>query len=206
MTAVNGGVVWAAKYTSFGEADIEDDSILENNLRFAGQYYDGETGLHYNYHRFYDPEIGRYFTVDPIGLAGGINVFFYSLGNPLKFIDPKGLQCGPGTFGDWYIPDFIFGECCMNHDRCYEGNSSYNCDTPKSTCDKDACDCFKLKCIQQKSKTEKGWEDGPKVGLPPDIEFDACVLSAAAYCRAVSTSKKSQEQFDKARKNNGCCY
>jgi RHS repeat-associated protein len=94
MTAVNGAVVWSAKYSSFGKADIDLSSTVTNNLRFAGQYYDAETGLHYNYHRYYDPKTGRYLTPDPIGLAGGINLFKYSENNPINLIDPWGLQAG----------------------------------------------------------------------------------------------------------------
>jgi len=60
-------------------------------LRFAGQYYDQETGLHYNWHRYYDPSTGRYLTPDPIGLAGGINLYFYAANNPINAIDPFGL-------------------------------------------------------------------------------------------------------------------
>ena len=55
-----------------------------------GQHYDEETGLHYNRHRYYDPMLGRYITQDPIGLAGGMNKFVYSL-NPLQWVDPLGL-------------------------------------------------------------------------------------------------------------------
>jgi RHS repeat-associated protein len=57
---------------------------------YPGQYYDAETGLHYNYFRYYDPTTGRYVTPDPIGLEGGINLFSYVAGNPLRFIDPYG--------------------------------------------------------------------------------------------------------------------
>jgi RHS repeat-associated protein len=56
-----------------------------------GQYYDQETGLHYNYFRYYDPSTGRYITSDPLGLDGGLNTFGYVGQNPLVFVDPKGL-------------------------------------------------------------------------------------------------------------------
>ncbi|MDW2372786.1 RHS repeat-associated core domain-containing protein, partial [Vibrio sp. 1078-1] len=72
LTDVSGQVVWKASYSPFGKASI----IIQGptfNLRFPGQYYDAETGLHYNWRRYYDPNTGRYITSDPIGLAGGIN-------------------------------------------------------------------------------------------------------------------------------------
>ncbi|BBO91770.1 hypothetical protein DSCOOX_49500 [Desulfosarcina ovata subsp. ovata] len=91
MTSVSGAVVWRATYSSFGQASI-DTEVVENNLRFPGQYYDAETGLHYNYHRYYDPATGRYLTADPIGLEGGINIFAYTSNNPVNLIDPFGLN------------------------------------------------------------------------------------------------------------------
>ncbi len=63
---------------------------ITNPLRFAGQYFDRETGLHYNQHRYYDPTSGRFVSKDPIGLAGGINVWQYAP-NPVGWIDPLGL-------------------------------------------------------------------------------------------------------------------
>lgn len=90
LTDMSGQIVWQAGHDPFGRADITTHTI-ENNLRFPGQYYDAETGLHYNYHRYYDPDTGRYLTPDPIGLEGGINPFVYSLNNPSNLVDPYGL-------------------------------------------------------------------------------------------------------------------
>ena len=78
------------------------------NLRFPGQYYDAETGTHFNWHRDYDPTIGRYVQSDPIGLEAGLNTFTYVFSQPLQLVDPKGLEvklCGrpllniPSIFG-----------------------------------------------------------------------------------------------------------
>jgi RHS repeat-associated protein len=60
---------------------------VRNPLRFQGQYFDEESGLHYNRYRYYEPESGRYISADPIGLAGGINLYAY-VKNPLNYIDP----------------------------------------------------------------------------------------------------------------------
>ncbi|MGH8416865.1 MAG: RHS repeat-associated core domain-containing protein, partial [Pseudomonas sp.] len=70
--------------------------IEEQNLRFQGQYLDRETGLHYNTFRFYDPDVGRFTTPDPIGLAGGINLYAYAP-NPVGWVDALGLACGMAT-------------------------------------------------------------------------------------------------------------
>ena len=90
VVAENGGVVWKAQYQVFGKAEIDGGSTLTNNLRFPGQYFDEETGLHYNWNRYYDPESGRYSQTDPIGLRGGINLYGYTQNNSLNFIDPEG--------------------------------------------------------------------------------------------------------------------
>ncbi|MDH5548103.1 MAG: RHS domain-containing protein [Gammaproteobacteria bacterium] len=70
----------------------KNDDEEHINLRFAGQYYDAESGLHYNYFRYYDPSSGRYMTSDPIGLDGGLNTFGYVGGNPNSNIDYYGLR------------------------------------------------------------------------------------------------------------------
>jgi len=65
---------------------------LHSNVRLPGQYYDSESGLHYNWHRYYDPSIGRYLRSDPIGLAGGVNTYGYAYQNPLIYFDFIGFS------------------------------------------------------------------------------------------------------------------
>ena len=62
------------------------------NLRFPGQYFDVETGTHYNYFRDYDPSIGRYIQSDPVGLMGGLSTYGYASSAPLTFVDADGRR------------------------------------------------------------------------------------------------------------------
>ncbi|MEH0019208.1 MAG: right-handed parallel beta-helix repeat-containing protein [Desulfobacter sp.] len=95
LIAANGLVIWDGIYDAFGNCRIETEGIA-NNLRFAGQYFDAETGLHYNLNRYYDPAIGRYLRVDPFG--DGLNLYAYAFNNPSGLIDPLGL-CAVNTLG-----------------------------------------------------------------------------------------------------------
>ncbi|WP_387468463.1 RHS repeat-associated core domain-containing protein, partial [Photorhabdus sp. RM323S] len=101
VTNEEGKIAWAGKYRLFGELDgsplayftdpalSSTDYDFRQNLRYAGQYFDNETGLHFNTFRYYAPETGRFITPDPIGLAGGLNLYQYAP-NPMTWIDPWG--------------------------------------------------------------------------------------------------------------------
>jgi RHS repeat-associated protein len=113
-------IVWTANYSAFGEAaehlaadhGIEPSArIREFNLRLPGQYYDRESGLHYNSYRYYDPETGRYLTPDPLGTPDGANNYAYVRSNPLRFVDPLGLIlfAFDGT-GNTFGRDLLAGE------------------------------------------------------------------------------------------------
>ena len=97
LTDEIGQVVWMSQYDPFGKATVNEDPdgdgiSITFNLRQLGQYYDGETELHYNYYRYYDPELGRYLSSDPIGLDGGLNTYNYVVSNPINYVDPYGLS------------------------------------------------------------------------------------------------------------------
>ncbi|WP_375576372.1 DUF6531 domain-containing protein [Paracidovorax oryzae] len=119
LTDEQGRIVWAASYRVWGQTQalqvmrtgtddaavftqaerplalaaqghIQSLSFVEQPLRFQGQYFDGETGLHYNRFRYYDPVTGRFVHQDPIGFGGGENFYFYGP-NPWSWLDPLGL-------------------------------------------------------------------------------------------------------------------
>ena len=96
LTDYSGEIMWSAKYRAYGNLAALDVSEIDNPLRFQGQYFDAETGLHYNRHRYYNPGTGRFLTPDPIKLAGGLNSYQY-VTNPTGWVDPLGNSECPGA-------------------------------------------------------------------------------------------------------------
>jgi RHS repeat-associated protein len=95
--------------TDAANADPAGLGTFAYNLRFPGQVFDGQAGLHQNYFRDFDPATGKYWESDPIGLKGGINTYAYVRDNPVSYNDPSGLdastiQCdGNGENGDYEV-------------------------------------------------------------------------------------------------------
>lgn len=100
LTDETGAIVWRGHASLWGNTQHEENKqyvVVAQNLKLQGQYLDRETGLHYNTFRYYDPVMGRFTQPDPIGLAGGINLYAYAP-NPLGWVDPWGLSpCGTPT-------------------------------------------------------------------------------------------------------------
>ena len=127
-------IVWRWQWDAFGHRAVTTGrgthNRIEINLRYPGQYFDRETGLHYNWHRYYDPSLGRYGRSDPIGLRGGLNSYQYAVSNPLKLFDPMGLEpctttCSPKD-PDFSKPCFkqcrdpgACADCCRSKARKY---------------------------------------------------------------------------------------
>ncbi|MFC8125240.1 DUF6531 domain-containing protein [Streptomyces sp. NPDC057302] len=100
-----GNIAWRTRSTLWGTTAWAADSTTYTPLRFPGQYFDPETGLHYNYFRHYDPGTGRFHSPDPLGLSPADNPLTYPH-NPCTWSDPLGLapECGDPPPSQWY-PD-----------------------------------------------------------------------------------------------------
>jgi RHS repeat-associated protein len=100
VTDGEGRIEWSADYSAWGEkqyslplnADEAAQIRTDCAIRFQGQYFDAETGLHYNTFRYYDPGCGRFISPDPINIHGGLNLYQYAP-NAANWIDPWGWAC-----------------------------------------------------------------------------------------------------------------
>ncbi|HET7831988.1 MAG TPA: RHS repeat-associated core domain-containing protein, partial [Gallionella sp.] len=188
ITDASGTVVWQWDNTDPFGANVPNENPggagqFTFNLRFAGQYADRETGLHYNFHRDgYNPAIGAYTQFDPIGLGGGINGYVYAFNNPLSYVDPLGLEPANGRgfsthYGNWCGKHWSGGEsgpnipsnpslpadsldnCCKTHDYCYAKLANSKC--PLSEEDKrkefKKCDEALASCSRALSNNGQNW-------------------------------------------------
>ncbi|MEO8306260.1 MAG: RHS repeat-associated core domain-containing protein [Betaproteobacteria bacterium] len=167
-------IVWEWKIDTFGAGSANENpsgqGAFSFNLRFPGQYYDGETGLHYNYFRDYDPGVGRYVESDPIGIWGGLNTYTYVANNPLRYLDPTGENihgnwCGPGGSGP--MQDSV-DQCCKDHDACYDncsadwrskvfGTGGSKVQEEIGNCDRKVCGCL-AKVLPKNDAERRGKE------------------------------------------------
>jgi len=99
-----GAKVWGATYLPFGGVHTSSGSPIA--LRFPGQWFQSESGLHQNWMRDYDPTTGRYIQADPLGLVDGASVYGYARQNPGRYVDPRGEKCrvvGHDKYGTEYL-------------------------------------------------------------------------------------------------------
>ena len=194
-------VVWnAASQKPFGLASVDEDpdgdsNDFKLNIRLPGQYYDAETGHHYNYFRDYYPGVGRYLQADPIGLKGGINLYGYVYNNPLNWIDFWGLDETSWSNWGWGANDrSLFngltngnwgGECwgggrnscgpegpgnmppTDSADECYKRHD----DCYDSGADKKECDKQLVEELEQLPNDPREWPNPPKPGTENDSKW-----------------------------------
>lgn len=111
-TGGNAQTIWRASHAPFGLATVNQDpdgdaQQFAVDLRFPGQVWDSESGGHYNWHRYYDPSIGRYISADPTGQKDGANLYLYAGNVPTRYVDPMGLfRFGSRPLGGGTAPWF----------------------------------------------------------------------------------------------------
>lgn len=113
MSDADGKLLWRGELDAFGALRSERGVSGGMPLRLSGQYADQETGLHYNVHRYYDPQAGRYLQADPLGLAAGMNMYAYVDSDPLNKSDPQGLSTESDEGGGIVRP-WLFGTLVHN--------------------------------------------------------------------------------------------
>ncbi|MFD8599497.1 RHS repeat-associated core domain-containing protein [Kitasatospora sp. NPDC059646] len=101
LVSPDGRITWSADTTLWGRRLRRADGGPDCPLGRPGQYHDEESGLEYNYFRYYDPATGRYLSTDPLGQEAGVNPHGY-VPNPLYWTDPLGLAKQPSGRGGWY--------------------------------------------------------------------------------------------------------
>lgn len=144
-------VVWEASYDPYGLATVDSDPdgnglATAMNVRFPGQYFDVEIGLHFNWHRTYDPGTGRYMEADPIGLLGGINRYAYAGANPVGNYDPDGRVVLPALL--------IIGGCAWGVYSGYDALDDYN----------DAVRNMRLRREEERKAAQESGESCPAEG------------------------------------------
>jgi RHS repeat-associated protein len=95
----DGVVAWSARFTLWGQPSGVGAAAIDMPLRFQGQWFDSETGFHYNGCRYYSPHMAAFVSMDPVSMAGGPNGYAYAP-NPLGWIDPHGLKVEPYPVDD----------------------------------------------------------------------------------------------------------
>jgi RHS repeat-associated protein len=137
LVDIEGAVLDTNEYDSFGNAT---NSSFPTRYQFTGREFESETGLQYTRARWYDPQIGKFISEDPIGFAGGdINLYGYVGNDPLNSTDPSGLFPSASWLGDKYAVHQAIGSRALNGiatpeqiERINAANERFDADTQSS--------------------------------------------------------------------------
>jgi RHS repeat-associated protein len=142
LASDNGKVVERFRYSAYGHPmslsatyQAVASSLSNYRFLFTGREWLGAVGLNEHRNRYYNVNLGRWITTDPIGFSGGdINLHRYVNNRPVLHVDLMGLACGSGSTQDALIPDgfgsWDFNSACEWHDSCYS-----NISMSKTACD-----------------------------------------------------------------------
>ena len=208
MTDIHGNLLWYGEYTAWGRLK-KDERVYKNAhqpFRLQNQYFDEETGLHYNLMRYYEPEAGRFVNQDPIGLWGGANLYQFAP-NANVWVDPLGLKVRVGNHG--HLRKIKDGQQShhLNQDAAF-----------RSKIPREEGAAIKLKGnafrdigsdhYNVHKELEKFWDQyrrgGSKFGQVPTIgEYNKALenslkqtsMSPQERCKALSSAKRNQRRY-----------
>jgi RHS repeat-associated protein len=202
LTDGDGLPAWRGRMTGWG-ALLAGEGGVEQPLRHQGQYCDAETGLHYNCHRYYDPQTGRYLSKDPIGLAGGLNAYQY-VPSPLFWMDPIGLT-GTYIMSGGVKKNYV-GKGPKARSQASRRARMKGC--PKVAIKhhdyKDDEMGFMVEYLLMKhynARSSPNWSNSTKLNSPGKKKYAAASKSRQAQARA--KAKKLREEFEKEKKACG---
>ncbi|RYD35547.1 MAG: hypothetical protein EOP86_08195 [Verrucomicrobiaceae bacterium] len=168
----NGGVVWRAAYGPNGAANVQIATV-ENNLRLPGQYFDNESGLHYNWNRYYDPATGRYLSRDPV--RDEYNHFLYAQNDLLTKTDPDGLRAKVS------VPIPATGGVCRVYTSLDFCECGVSCGVPKLEKKIGGVEC-KAEVDLNICNDRKSWPPKPKVCAAVGCEKGQCKAELFKAC------------------------
>jgi len=159
LTDTSGEVTWSGRAEAFGKTAAIVNSV-ENRLRFPGQYEDGDSEIHYNWNRDYDPMVGRYSRRDPIGLDGGFNTYIYAFSSSILYFDFDGLSpC---------CPEKNNSQCCRESEGIRYGKADgmlvccngrkVACINPKAESDHNKA--FIMPCLREHENEHRNRDEG----------------------------------------------
>jgi RHS repeat-associated protein len=149
-----GMIDWAVELDPWGNVLNEfNPQNIDQPIRMQGQQVDRESGLFYNRHRYYDPQMGRYITQDPIGLAGGVNLCKY-VSNPNQWVDPSGLNTMAIGAGAGFavggppgaLVGGVIGGLVLLGGLIWMASSSNEVETPTVSTERSEYDAYKNRC------------------------------------------------------------
>ena len=206
-----GTAVWKwDQQEAFGDSVADENpsalGAFDLPLRLPGQYLDDETGVNYNYARYYDAGIGRYKESDPIGLRAGLNTYAYAGGRPLTYIDLLGLDAtnwnnttdgrsrwdGP-TNGNWG------GKCWSGGAYSCEGHPDGNAQPTDSA---DACYMAHDKCYESPTCNTPNKVENEKTTRACDLALVECLSKLPDDSRKWPNPPRKGTEGDSERYRN----